>query len=81
MREWLDDAGTRIAKRVGDEPGEYALGEQEIELLLALAGTAAHSSGDRTNAPLATFLAGLALGRHSDRSLEEIAAAASDTPV
>jgi len=81
MREWLQDAETRIAVRVGDEPGQYALGEEEIELLLALAGTAAHASGDRTNAPLATFLAGLALGRHGDRSLEEIAAAASDTPV
>jgi hypothetical protein len=79
MREWLVDAQTRVAERVGDEPEAYALGEQEIELLLALAGTAAHSSGDRTNAPLATFLAGLALGRHGDASLEEIAAAASGT--
>jgi hypothetical protein len=81
MREWLTDAQARVAELVGDEPDSYSLGETEIEMLLALAGTAAHSSGDRTNAPLATFLVGLALGRHGGRSLEQIAAAASGTPI
>jgi hypothetical protein len=76
MREWLEDAQGRVADLVGDEPGDYSLSDEHVDLLLALAGVAAHASGDRTNAPLATFLAGLALGRHDDRTLADIAAAA-----
>jgi hypothetical protein len=76
MREWLEDAQGRVAELVGDEPADYSLSDEQVELLLALAGVAAHASGDRTNAPLATFLAGVAVGRHDDFSLAEIAAAA-----
>jgi hypothetical protein len=80
MRDWLSGAQERIAAAVGDEPGAYVLSEEDAEQLLALAGVAAHTSGDRTNAPLATFLAGLALGRHGDRSLAEIIEAARSHP-
>ncbi len=76
MREWLDQAQGRIAELVGDQPSAYELTESDADTLLALAGVAAHTSGERTNAPLVTFLAGMALGRHSDRTLGEIAAAA-----
>jgi hypothetical protein len=72
MREWLEGAQGRLAELVGEEPANYSLSEEDIDALLALAGVAAHTSGDRTNAPLATFLAGLALGRHPDRTLPEI---------
>ena len=34
-----------------------------MSALLDLARVAAHDSGDRTNAPLATYLVGLAAGR------------------
>jgi Domain of unknown function (DUF6457) len=76
MREWLSGAQERVAAAVSDEAATYTLSDEDAEQLLALAGVAAHTSGDRTNAPLATFLAGLALGRHSDRSLAEIVQAA-----
>ncbi len=76
MHEWLNQAQGRIAELVGDEPSVYELTEADADTLLALAGVAAHTSGDRTNAPLVTFLAGVALGRHSDRTLGEIAVAA-----
>ena len=45
-----------LAERVGTRP----LTEAEIEAILALAAVAAHGSGDRTTAPLASFLAGFA---------------------
>jgi hypothetical protein len=45
-----------LAERVGTRP----LTEEEIEGILALAAVAAHGSGDRTTAPLASFLAGIA---------------------
>jgi len=43
---------------------------EQISLLLALAGDAAHESGARTNAPLLCYLVGRAQGT---RSLEELA--------
>jgi len=50
------DLVERLAEYVGVPP----LTEAEIDSVLALAGAAAHGTGDRTNAPLASFLAGLA---------------------
>lgn len=52
-----------LAKRVGTPP----LTEAEIESVLALAAVAAHGSGDRTTAPLASFLAGVAAAGTDDR--------------
>ena len=45
-----------VARGIGVEP----LTAEEIDALLALAGAAAHGTGDRTSAPLVTFLAGMA---------------------
>ena len=53
-----------LAKHVGVPP----LTPTEIESVLALAGVAAHGTGDRTAAPLASFLAGLAAAKAGDRS-------------
>jgi hypothetical protein len=53
----------RIAERVGTRP----LTEAEIESVLALAGVAAPGRGDRTTAPLASFLAGVAAAGSDDR--------------
>lgn len=39
------------------------LSQEAIDALLDLAGEAAHGSGDRRNAPLACFIAGLGLGQ------------------
>jgi hypothetical protein len=53
----------RIAERVGTRPLTYAY----MESVLALAAVAAHGSGDRTTAPLASFLAGVAAAGSDDR--------------
>lgn len=52
-----------LAKRVGTP----SLTEAEIESVLALAAVAAHGSRDRTTAPLASFLAGVAAAGTEDR--------------
>jgi Domain of unknown function (DUF6457) len=59
-----------LAEHVGARP----LTAAEIEALLALAAVAAHGTGDRTAAPLASFLAGIAAARSEDRlaSLDEL---------
>jgi hypothetical protein len=58
--EWI----TAFAKQLGLAPPD----EATIETLLALAGTAAHSS-ERTAAPIACYLVGLA-GADPDRARE-----------
>jgi hypothetical protein len=52
-----------LAKHVGVPP----LTSAEIDSLLELAGAAAHGTGDRTSAPLASFLAGVAAAGTGDR--------------
>ena len=76
VRDWLSSMQGRVARAVGDDPAIYDLGESDIDGLLGLARAAAHDSGDRTNAPLAAYLVGLAHGRHEGSSLDELVAAA-----
>jgi len=52
-----------LAARIGTAP----LTEGEIEAILTLAGDVAHGTGDRTTAPLASFLAGIAAAGAPDR--------------
>lgn len=74
-RPWLDGYGQRVAALTGaDAP---ALTAGEVEALLELARIAAHDSGDRTNAPLAAFVAGMTLARHPERALSELVSAAA----
>jgi hypothetical protein len=70
-----------LAERVGTRP----LTTAEIESVLALAAVAAHGTGDRTTAPLASFLAGIAAAGAEDRNalLDELrrhVAEQCDTP-
>lgn len=53
-----------LAGHIGTQP----LTEGEIEACLALAAVAAHGTSDRTTAPLASFLAGVAAGTSEDRA-------------
>ena len=64
MNEWLEAASEKL--------GGARLEPGEAEQLLDLARVAAHTSGDRRNAPLVTYLVGIARGRGDTRSLEEI---------
>jgi hypothetical protein len=69
MHEWLEEARVRLAEAVGDDPASYVLTEADAAELLDLARIAAHESGERTNAPLLSYLVGLARARHPDRDL------------
>jgi hypothetical protein len=73
--DWLEQARQRLESGVEDI-GELALSPADVELLLELARAAAHESGDRTNAPLVSYLVGLAHGRTPGRTLDEIVATA-----
>lgn len=58
-----DDFDTSWINEFAAAAGVDPLDDEQIAALLALAGDAAHSSGDRRNAPISCFLRGLALGR------------------
>lgn len=75
MGDWLDRARQDLASAVGDRPAAYELPAEDVEALLQLAGVAAHESGDRRNAPLTTYLLGLARGRHPEQSVADLLAA------
>jgi hypothetical protein len=76
MPDWLETSRKSLAEAVGADASDYELGPGEIERLLELARIAAHDSGDRTNAPLVSYLVGLARGRNPERTLDELVAAA-----
>jgi len=76
VHEWLEQARARLADAVGAPPGDYDLTQEEIDELLELARVAAHESGERTNAPLLCYLAGLARGRQGGELARIVDAAA-----
>ena len=51
-----------------DRSGVPPLTAGETESILALAAVAAHGTGDRTSAPLVSFLAGLSAASADDRT-------------
>jgi hypothetical protein len=69
MDEWLEQARARLATASRTDEAELALSAADAEVLLDLARVAAHTSGDRTNAPLACYLVGLARGRNPELDL------------
>lgn len=79
MDVWLASARERIGAEAGLDASELALSSRDRDLLLELARVAAHESGDRTNAPLVCFLAGIALGRNPHLELADVTRAAATT--
>jgi len=67
VHTWLEEA----ARKLG---GDIRLSGDEQRALLELARVAAHTSGDRRNAPLVTYLVGVARGRGDERSVEQLVA-------
>ncbi|TML04007.1 MAG: hypothetical protein E6G36_07650 [Actinobacteria bacterium] len=63
MDEWLRSARDGLAAASGLSAGELELTPAEERTLLDLARVAAHSSGERTNAPLLCYLIGLAAAK------------------
>jgi hypothetical protein len=66
MDAWLTDVRNAIADATGIPAADLEIGEDEAGELLNLARIAAHDSGERTNAPLLTYLAGVAVGRGAE---------------
>ena len=62
MNDWLTRNADAVAAAAGLEPGRLVLSAADETVLLDVARIAAHDSGDRTNAPLLCYLAGLAVG-------------------
>jgi Domain of unknown function (DUF6457) len=60
--EWLTNARDALAAAANVDPAELDLSDDDTKTLLDLARIAAHTSGDRTNAPLLCYLVGRAQG-------------------
>jgi hypothetical protein len=58
---WISDMTTRIAQSTRIDERALAIDADGAEELLRLAGVAAHTSGDRTNAPLLCHVLGRAV--------------------
>ena len=73
MLDWLEEAQRRLESGIEDA-GDLSLSPADVELLLELARAAAHESGERTNAPLVSYLVGLSVGRNPRVTLGEAVA-------
>lgn len=78
--DWLTDMTERIAAATGLGVADLALGDENRELLLDLAGRAAHASGARTNAPLLCHVLGraVALGASLEQCAQVVRTATGD---
>ncbi len=63
----MAEARGRLIDALAAQLGIPPLTPAEIESILSLAGVAAHGTGDRTSAPLVSFLTGLAAASSDDR--------------
>jgi hypothetical protein len=61
--DWIENMTRRLAAVAEVDPADLLLDDTEKETLLDLAGVAAHTSGDRTNAPLLCHVIGRAMAR------------------
>ena len=59
--DWITDVTMRLASATKIDVADLLLDEVAKETLLDLAGVAAHTSGDRTNAPLLCHVLGRAI--------------------
>jgi hypothetical protein len=77
---WITDMTARIATTTGIEADRLAISDADAQELLRLAGVAAHTSGDRTNAPLLCHVLGraVALGTPLDALARIVDGASAD---
>jgi len=80
MHAWLRAAAERLSAATGAGRAELELSPGEVDALLALAGTAAHESGARTNAPLTCYLVGVTRGLTGAPLDELVASVAAGAP-
>jgi hypothetical protein len=77
MDAWLTQVRDAVAAATGIPASQLEIDEAQAQELLDLARIAAHESGERTNAPLLTYLAGIAVGRGAD--LDKVVSAATSS--
>jgi hypothetical protein len=70
VNEWLSARADALATGAGIDRDALELSPEEADVLLELAGYAAHDSGARTNAPLLCYMLGRA--RAGVASLDEL---------
>jgi hypothetical protein len=70
MHEWLSLRADALAAASGLPRERFELDQAAVDQLLELAKIGAHESGERTNAPLLTYLVGVA--QASGKSLDEL---------
>jgi hypothetical protein len=73
MHAWLRRLADALAAETATPPAALALSAKDIDALLDFAGSAAHDSGARLNAPLACYLLGVVHGR-TGATVEELVA-------
>jgi Domain of unknown function (DUF6457) len=61
--DWITEMALRLAANSGLDPAALLVDATDAEVLLELAGVAAHTSGERTNAPLLCFVLGRAVAQ------------------
>jgi hypothetical protein len=74
--DWITEMTSHLASATNLDAADLALDAGARETLLDLAGLAAHTSGDRTNAPLLCHVLGRAIARGA--TLDECARAVHD---
>jgi len=74
--DWISEVTLRIAGATGLDAADLLVDAQSAQLLLDIAGVAAHSSGARTNAPLLCHVLGRAVARGA--TLDECAQVVRD---
>ena len=74
--DWITEMTLRLASVTDLDAADLLLDADAKQTLLDLAGVAAHTSGDRTNAPLLCHVLGRAIARGA--TLEECARAVHD---
>lgn len=70
---WLDRAAAHLAAGAHTDGDAYPLAHVDAEALLDLARVAAHTSGDRRNAPLVCYLVGIARGANQSLDVARLA--------
>jgi hypothetical protein len=74
--DWITEMTSCLASVTDLDEADLLLDADARQILLDLAGVAAHASGDRTNAPLLCHVLGRAIARGA--TLEECARAVHD---
>jgi phosphoribosylcarboxyaminoimidazole (NCAIR) mutase len=69
MDDWLERQADALSAGANVPREELELSAHDVDVLLDVAGHAAHTSGARTNAPLLCYLLGLA---HATKGLDEL---------